>query len=258
MRTAVLLLAVLPLAVLPQVTYSADPVMTPPQPPGPIANTKTDPDVEKHLAAWEKAVGGVNSIRLDIALTRTDAVFKRESKYTGALTALRPNLLVLRLDNADDKTKTDYEAYICDGKAMYVYSGTQKTITEHPLPLKWPLSALANDPVFGLLTGVKAKDAAQRFEMGIYKTDANYVYLDIKPRNNTDKRDFAHVRLALYGPDTKFAYLPAQVYILKPGGDSEVWKFTDLKVDDPAVKPENFKFVSIEGWSGLKIPPAQP
>lgn len=255
MRTAGVF-AVLLFAVLPQVTYSApaDPVMTPPQPPGPIANTKTDPDVEKHLAAWEKKTASVDSIRLDIALTRKEGTLKRETRYSGSMLAMRPNYIVLRLENAADKSKTDYEAYICDGKSLYAYNGMQKTITEFPLPLKWPANALADNPLLVLLTGVKAKDVAERFEVAVYKTDANYVYLDLKPRTDADKREFAHIRLAMCGPDTKTAYLPAQVYVLKSNGDTETWTLTNWNTD-LAVKPENFKFVPVAGWSGLKPQP---
>ena len=220
MRVAVVVLTVLLLAACPprrgRVAYSVQPptvaVMPTPVPPGPLPDARTiDPAVEQHLGAWETKMSGVTNLRTEISLKRTDAVFKKETNYSGVVLRLKPSHVVLRLDNADDPTKIDYEAYICDGKSVFVYSGLQKTVIEFKLPLN---QGRPDNLLFDMLFGVTAADMKERFDISVFKTDAHYVYLDIKPRSDKDKHDFTHLRLALYGPGeatAKFAYLPAQV-----------------------------------------------
>jgi TIGR03009 family protein len=170
---------------------------------------------------------------------------------------MKPNYAVLRLDNAADPTKTDYEAYICDGKALYVYEGLKKTVTEITIPQN---QAGVDNLMLDFLAGMKAKDAKQRFDLTLFKTDEHYIYLDVKPLRPADQREFKQLRLALYGPGpatAKYAYLPAQVFMLKPNDDTEVWKFTNTQVDVPGVDATKFKFVPIndKGWKFQKAPP---
>lgn len=273
MRTAGVFFAVLLIAACPphrvRVAYSAPPpqppavpVMPQPAPPGPVVAARTiDPEVEKHLKAWEEKTAGVNSLRTDVSLVRRDAVFKKETKHSGVVLLLRPNYFVLRLDNDDDKTKADYEWYLCDGKTVYVSSGAEKMIREFPLPLKWPVGGLlsaAKNPLLNLVIDTKAKDIAERFDVTVFKTDTNYVYLDLQPRSDTDKREVDRVRMALYGPKTEFAYLPAQVAVVRPNGDTELWKFSDPKANTLDIKPSNFAFAPVKGFGGLKPPPLKP
>src|SRR5262245_43493431 len=92
-----------------------------------------DPKLDAHLIEWEKKMAGVVNLRTEVALKRTDAVFKKDTNYGGpdsVVLCMKPNYAVLRLNNLGDPTKTDYEAYICDGKAVYAYNGVQKTITK--------------------------------------------------------------------------------------------------------------------------------
>lgn len=225
----------------------------PAPPPAPPAAKPADPKLDLHLAGWEKRMADVKNLRTEVGLKRTDAVFKKDTNYSGVVLCMKPTLAVLRLDNADDKTKTDYEAYICDGKAVYAYNGVQKTITQIDIPQN---QAGVDNLMLDFLSGMPANVVKQRFDINLFKTDDNYIYLDIKPLRPNDQREFAHLRLALYGPATKFAYLPAQVYMLKPNGDAELWKFNNPQVDIPGVAPANFQFVPVKGFEVKKVPPA--
>jgi TIGR03009 family protein len=225
----------------------------PPPPAAPPAVKAADPKLDPHLVEWEKKMGGVSNLRTEIALKRTDAVFKKDTNYTGVVLCMKPNFAVLRLDNAGDPTKTDYEAYICDGKAVYAYNGVQKTITRFTLPQN---QQGVDNLMLDFLAGMKARDVKERFDINLFKTDEHYIYLDIKPLRPSDQREFSHLRLALYGPTTKFAYLPAQVYMLKPNGDSELWKFTNPQSDIPGVAAANFAFVPVPKWQVVDAPPA--
>jgi TIGR03009 family protein len=225
-----------------------------PAPPPAAAAKAPDPRLDAHLDAWEKKMSGVVNVRTEISLKRTDVVFKKDTNYTGVVLCMKPNLAVLRLDNAADPTKTDYEAYICDGKSLYVYEGLKKTVTEIKIPQN---QAGVDNLMLDFLAGMKAKDAKQRFDISLFKTDDYYIYLDIKPLRPADQREFKHLKLALYGPGpatAKFAYLPAQVFMLKPNDDTEVWKFTNTQIDLAGVDAKAFKFVPIPGWKQQQAP----
>ncbi len=222
-------------------------------PAAPIA--KADPKLDPYLVEWEKKMANVVNLRTEIGLTRTDAVFKKPASFSGVVLCMKPNYAVLRLDNKSDKD--DYEAYICDGKAVYAYNGIAKTITAFKLP---QAGAGVDNLMLDFLSGMKAKDVKERFDITLFKTDENYIYLDIKPLLGKDQREFKHLRLALYGPGPKtaaFAYLPAQVYMHKPNDDTEVWMFTNPQVDVKGVEPKHFQFVEIKapGWKFQEAPP---
>jgi TIGR03009 family protein len=258
MRLAGFTLAVLLIAV--SVGLSQPPAV-PGQPPGlpappPLPLKAADPKLDGHLGEWEKKMASVVNLRTEITLKRTDSVFKKDTNFSGVVLCMKPNFAVLRLDNAGDPTKADYEAYICDGKAVYAYNGVQKTITKIPLPQN---QVGVDNLMLDFLAGMKAKDVKERFDINLFKTDENYIYLDIKPLRPNDQREFTHLRLALYGPGpntAKLAYLPAQVFMLKPNGDSESWMFTKPQVDIPGVGPANFAFVPVKGWEVKEAPPA--
>ena len=229
---------------------SAQPL--PPAAPPPPAAKAADPKLDGHLVEWEKKMAKVINLRTEISLKRTDAVFKKDRVYTGLVLCMKPNFARLRLDFSGDPKKQDYEAYICNGKAVYEYNGVQRTITEHLLPQG--ADAGVDNLMLDFLSGMKAKDVKARFDISLFKSDQYYVYLDIKPRRPTDQREFSHLRLALYGPGTKFAYLPAQVYLLKPGGDSELWKFINPQTDLAGVDAKLFQYVPLEGYKFQRAP----
>lgn len=239
-------------------------VSAPPAAPPSVAEKPLDPAVEAHLVAWEKKIAGLTNVRAEVSLRRTDVVLKKETNYNGVVLCLKPNYLIMRLDNPTDPTKTDYEAYIHDGKSWYIYEAKKKTITEVKVPvdpsLRWLWSG--DTPVLDLLTTPRAKAISERFEVRLFKTDDHYVYLEFQPRLDKDAREFKQLRLALYGPGeatAKVAYLPAQLYILKPNGDSEAWKISSPQVDIPGVRPQDFKKAEIPGWKVERAPePGKP
>jgi TIGR03009 family protein len=232
----------------------------PPIPPVVPAGVAATNNLDTHLAAWERTLGGVTNFRFEIGLTRTDAVFKKDKKYDGVVLCMKPNFAILRLNYTADLTKTDYEAYICNGKSLFQYNGVEKSVTEFKLP------GPANNPAGGtdnlmldFLSGLKAKEAKQRFDISLWKEDPNYIYLDIKPLLGRDKQEFQQIRMALFGPNTKFAYLPAQVYKVNPNGDSEMWSFSNPQTNLPGIAEKDFQYVKVPGFTERQAPPpAQP
>jgi TIGR03009 family protein len=255
--TLAALLAAAPLvgAQVPAVTPGAPVQGAPVAQPAP-----PDPKLDAHLAGWEKKMGGLTNFRADINLTRKEAVFQKAREYAGSVLCAKPNLARLSLDALPKpppgKPAVDFEAYICTGKAVYAYSGDKKEVTEIPIA---PNAAEGGDLMLDFLSGMKAEDAKRRFEIKLFNEDPNYVYLDIKPRTQKDQQDFVHVRFALYGPrNAQVAYLPAQVWLQKPSGDTELWKFTNPQTDLPNIPADTFAYVPVQGWPLKKYQPPPP
>lgn len=231
----------------------------PPVPPAgqpPAGVPAADPKLDGHLLQWEKRMTGVMNFRAEFSLNRKEAVFQQPREYTGEVLCMKPNLAILRLENT--KNKVDYEAYVCNGKSVFEYNGLSKTITE----IKLPANAGASDNLMlDFLAGMKAADAKKRFQIALFKEDPNYVYLDIKPLLGKDKTEFEQLRLALYGPGVQapyVPYMPAQVLMVKPNGDSESWKFTKLETDLPGVQANMFQYREVPGFQFRQAPPPQP
>jgi TIGR03009 family protein len=232
------------------------------QPPGPVPGAppvapptpQADPRLDKHLLEWEKKMGGIKNFRADIEVIRTDSVFKKERKYGGggsSVLCMKPNYARLRLDNTVDKN--DYEAYICNGQYIYEYNGLLRTVTE--IKLAGNPGAPSDNLMLDFLSGMKADDVKRRFEIKLFNEDQFYVYLEIKPILGKDKLEFTQVRFALYGPNTKYAYLPAQVWMMKPNQDTELWKFTNPQTDLENIDPSKvFVYQEIPGWAFKKAP----
>jgi TIGR03009 family protein len=255
MRCAALVLA----ALLVAVSASAQPPVVPGQPVPPAAPpvAQADPKLDGHLAAWEKKMSGVSNFRTEITLVRTEDTFKKKANFTGVVLCMKPTFAILRLENANDPKKIDYEAYQSDGKNLYVFDGLKKTVTR----VKMQQNQGVDNVMLDFLGGMKAKDLKQRFDIKLFQEDDNYVYLDIKPLRPADQREFLHLRMALYkdAPRTaKWAYLPAQVFMLKPSKDTEEWAFTNTQLDIPGVEPKLFDFKGAPAGFELKDAPATP
>jgi TIGR03009 family protein len=228
------------------------------QPPLPAAVAPPDQKLDAHLGGWEKTMGDLKNFRFDLELIRIDpaatGIFKGEHKFHGSVLCMKPNLARLRLDN--DADPRDFEAFICNGKAVYAYNGLQKTITEHKLPdPKTNPTGATDNLILDFMTGMKARDLKDRFDLKLFKEDQYYIYLDIKPKLAKDKQDFQQLRLALYGPKTDFAYLPAQVYMVKPNGETEQWKLTKPMTNIPNLDPRKvFEYENVPGFRFQQAP----
>jgi TIGR03009 family protein len=221
------------------------------QPPAPKADLKLD----AHLGAWEKKMAGVSNFFTELALTRTEATFKRKTQFKGSVQCMKPNFAILHLASAADAN--EYERYHADGQNLYVFDGAKKTVTR----VKLKQNQRADNVMLDFLNGMKAKDVKARFDAKLFKEDDNYIYLDLKPLHLADQREFKELRMALYKdtPATaKWAYLPSQVYLQKPGGDSELWEFTNTQLDIKGVDAKTFAFQGAPKGFELKDAPELP
>jgi TIGR03009 family protein len=227
------------------------------------------PQLAVHLAGWEKQARGLTNFHAEFTVTRKDAVFGKEQRCTGIILGQPSGSVRLRMENVADKI--DFEAVICDGRSAYFYNGLEKVVTEFRLPppgaSEVPIARLArklSPPewlMFRLLSGATAKEATTRFDVSLLKEDANYVYLDIRPRMPKDRAEFTHARVALYGPDVlppQVPYTPAELFVVKMNGDTEHWKFSDAEVNLPGVDEKAFQFQEVPGFKLKKAPAAPP
>ena len=236
-------------------------------PPLPPAIAPANQKLDGHLAAWEKKMADVKNFRFELALQRKDpaaaGVFKNDKDYVGLVLGLKPNYARLRLDYKDDLNnkelkRKDYEAFICDGKAVYAYSGLQQTITKHKLPdPKTSPAGATGSLILDFVSGMKAKELKERFEISLFKEDEHYIYLDIKPILDKDKEEFKQLKLALFGPKTAFPYLPAQVYMVKPNDTTEQWKLSNPQTDIQGIGPQHFMYEDVPGFK-VQEAPQQP
>src|SRR5205823_6200617 len=77
------------------------------------------------------------------------------------------------------------------------------------------LNRLAEDSSLAFLFGMKAAEAKTRYELKLHNVDANYVYVDVVPRNAVDRADFTKARLVL----NKDTFLPRQLWFEHTGGE---------------------------------------
>jgi TIGR03009 family protein len=233
----------------------APPAAQPAPQPAPPQVGAPNPRLDVHLAGWEAQMRGLVNFRADFTVTKKDAVFQKARDYGGSVLCAKPNFARLRLENVADKR--DYEAFICNGQFLYAYSGLEQSITEFKLPPGAGAGA-SDNLMLDFLSGMTAKAAKERFQITLHNEDANYVYLDIKPLSPKDRQEFEYARFALFGPNVpkpNVPYLPVAVSLVKPNGDSELWRFTNPQTNLPGVDQKVFEFQPVPGFPVKKAPP---
>jgi TIGR03009 family protein len=247
----------------------AGPSQTAPLPVAPPPHAATDPELVKHLAAWRAETAKRSNVRAVLDVTLTEVVLKRQKRYGGAVLWMRPNYLVMRLDNQDDQTRADYEAFVCDGEAVYEYDGLAKTVTERRLVPDATVGPLAPEGFFieclrrwlaraanvgehvamKCLTGLDAEGDRDRYRITLVRAGQNAIEFDIEPLFAEELGQFAKARLKLTGPDAKVPYCAVGVRVTRHSGDTEVWKFTELQSNIPGLAANHFQHQKPPGFT---------
>jgi hypothetical protein len=100
----------------------------------------------------------------------------------------------------------------------------QKEIRAYELPKPKP-GGVNDDSFLGFLFGMKADDARKKYNLTLAKEDKWYVYVDIVPRNQADKVDFARARLVL----NRDSFLPRQLWFEHANGNEVTWDIPQLR-----------------------------
>jgi TIGR03009 family protein len=228
-------------------TSPVTPAAVVPEAPKPQPN-QLDPNLVKHLLAWEKSMKEVTNYSVETTCTSTNLITKREDKKVGTVWVMKPNLTRYNMSRqpapGEKPGAAAFEAAICDGKNIYLYDSSDKTVTMVKLGQG---SVLMLD----LLKGMTAQEMVNRFDMKLTKEDANYVYLEVKPRLKDDMSEFEMMTLVLCGPQLQGrAYVPRMVITRKQNGQQQdAWDFPDPKVNPQGMKAEHFQYQKPpEGW----------
>jgi TIGR03009 family protein len=230
------------------------------QPVVPVAGAATvDPKLVSHLRAWEARMKEIGNVKCECDKVRSDNVLKRVvEKQVGIVYCMKPNFAFMRLDRAPDlpPDPNDFTTWICDGKAIYQYSGRQKQCEEYKLAAN---GGIQGNLLLEFMSGsMTANDALRRFDIKLLKEDTNYVYLEIRPRLVSDKEDFEVMTLVFYGPNIgpthqAFRYLPAVVKMTKnQNKEEEVWTFRGPDINNPKMTPKTFEKQPLPaGWRAV-------
>jgi TIGR03009 family protein len=221
----------------------------------PVSAAKPDEATLKHLEGWEAAMKGVKTFYAAATMVDRDPGLRREVQFTAALYLMKPNLVRMDVTKALPKGQqpaaADQKMYISTGKMLYEYDGAQRKRTSAALG---PNGAGGN-LLLDIMSGMSAKQVADRFKVSTIKQDDNYVFLEVRPIYQVDKEEFESLTLVLCG--AKFgarAYIPRRVVMTKQAGQklgeagpSETWDF-----EDPIVNPA--KGITEEIFAPVKLP----
>lgn len=201
------------------------------------------------LMSWEKRMTGVQSILVQKCV-RTEKTKTGTKIYDGEARYLHPNYAALRMIQRDNPSL--YELFVCTGNFLYEYRPQSKKLVIHELDQ--PAAGNFNNNFMQFLFGMSAADAKRRYDLKLAKDvsaeNPHYIYLDIQPRFEADKREFSRAQMVLFAN----SMLPRRLWFQHPNGDEILW---DLPNIDTTVqlKPVDFTPPAAPaGWETKKEP----
>jgi len=221
--------------------------------------------LDEILAAWEKRMGEVKNLSMLVTQTRIEPVRQEKEIFKGTANFQKPNLANLHLANSKDEK--DFRRYIIGPNAkdpkVYAYDSSKKVILEFDVS---PASKffITDNLFFVILSGLKEKEAKERFDFKYQKEVGPYAYIDLTPKRDGDKRQFSVARLT-FVIDKQYAdsfMLPAQIHYLTPSNESFTYELQKIKVNlelpaklfEPEV-PQGWKLIPAEK---VPMPPQNP
>jgi len=202
------------------------------------------------LMRWESEMKAIPSVYVK-KLQRTDKEVgsQKPRLMEGEARYLKPNLAALRLVQVDDPRF--YELMVCTGQFMYEFRPQFKKLVVHEMENR--VSGFDNN-LLSFLFGMSAADSKRRYELTLAKDineqNPHWIYIDIKPRFEADKREFTRAQLVLFARDM----LPRRLWFEHPNQSEVTW---DLKEVDTSVelKPMDFRPPEApKGWDTQRIP----
>jgi TIGR03009 family protein len=209
--------------------------------------------LDMYLVMWEKKMAEVRSLSTVLNRVDTDTILKQATQYEGWAAYMKAgsgsnvlNKAILELKVKGSKEIA--EKIVCTGTYIYNYLPARKIIEQHEMP-KNKIGELGENASLGLMFGMKADAAKKRFHLSLYKEDANYLYIDVLPKEPADKAEFVRARLVL----TIKTMLPRQVWLEQPNGNTTLWDMPnsganvnlDPKYFDKPIPPKDWKIVPV-------------
>lgn len=175
------------------------------------------------LMAWEKRMTNVHSI-LAQKIVRTEKTKSGTKTYDGEARFLHPNYAALRMIQRDNPSL--YELIVCSGVYIYEYRPQTKKLVIHEM--NQPAAGAFNNNFLQFLFGMSAADAKRRYELKLAKDvsaeNPNYIYLDIQPRFEDDKRQFSRAQMVLFAN----SMLPRRLWFLNPNDEEILWDLPNI------------------------------
>jgi TIGR03009 family protein len=177
------------------------------------------------LQKWEEKMQSVQTLEAQCTRMTLDKTYQSTDVFEGTAKYMKPNLALL--DMKKKGRPEVYERYLCTGTFLYEYAPQNRIIRIHELPPPKP-GQVAEDNFLSFLFGMRAAEARRRYDIKLVKEDQWYIYLEILPREQTDKSDFEKARLVLLNN----TFLPRQLWFMQPNGNEITWDIP--KIDSGA------------------------
>ena len=227
-----LLMAAAPLAA------QRPPVTLPAPPPTPAAQP-ADP-LDDYLTRWQQSMEQVQALSATLKRSEKDPVTEVESHFTGVTKYLKAgngpgtqNLALLEM--TPDGKKEFSERFVCSGAFLYQFLPGQKEIVAHELP-KPKAGQVADDNLLSFLFGMKKEEAKKRYDLKLTKISNDYVYVDVRPKNEADKVDFKRAQIVLF----KQTMLPRRLWFEQPNSAETTWDVLQINPNDRTIDRREF------------------
>ena len=231
------------------------------------------PALWQHLVNWEAVMKGATNFYCEgkkISETKVGARKGKKESRTEIRCQMpsKARMVLSAIPGPGEKADpNDFDLYIATSSLILEYDGNNKRLIETHLPPGGNKGMLLLDFISGAIT---ARAAAERFDIKLLKEDANYLYLELKPRTPQDLGDFESMVLVLFrNVEGQPAYLPRQVVVMRnKNQDEETWDFPR-----PAINVQGFgagdfnpapidkktwttvvQYAAAPGERGLKVP----
>ncbi len=190
----------------------------------PLPELPPNQRLDSLLAQWEAKMSGVKSLQADIAREYEDKTWRTKEIYVGRAYYQAPNMANLYLQRQDNPSM--YERFICTGQFVYQFLVAQKQLCVYDLGANKG-QAGPQDNFLSFLVGMKADEAKKRYQIRLAGEDANYIYLEVKPRFPADMADFSLAQIAL----TQRTFLPRMLIYTEANGNKATWNIPKLDPD---------------------------
>ena len=234
---------------------TAAPLMLAQAPPAAPANSER---LDLVLGYWEQVMTRVQALEAECKRSTVSKRYGNIDQYEGTARFLKsptpgqPSRASLEMRKKDNPAVI--EKLVLTGSALYEYAPSTKEVRVHDLPTPKAGENLDHN-LMALLFGMKVEEAKKRYEITLKGEDANYFYLEIIPRLDRDRADFAKARLSL----VRTTYLPAQLWFQQANQDEVQWDLPRVNKNANHLRPADFDRPNPPpGWKLTRVPTPAP
>lgn len=224
----------------------------PPAPtPTPAPTPAVSPALWQHLVNWETVMKGATNFYCEGKKVQENKVGARKGKKESKTDfrcqmPSKARMLLTAVPGPGEKADAnDFDLYIATGTSILEYDGNNKRLIDTRLPPGGTKGMLLLDFLSGAVT---ARAAVERFEIRLLQEDANYLYLELKPRTAEDLGDFESMILVLFrNLAGQPAYLPRQVVVRRnKDQEEETWDFPRPAINVKGIANADFEPVVVD------------